>query len=475
VDEFLGEDGRLQKNEDFNFGLDQKILDRKGNERLILSFLFIALYWSLGALGRDVFVDSTLRGAIEEDPISKVLPYIRWLTCILAVLVVTASAGFTWAMGRVPLMLAPFCTFALLSALWAEDSKTAFKGGLTLFMVWIAMTMIIHRLGVVRVVRLSLYVLMAVCIISFLLAVFVPSIGRHTGMEVTEQAHAGRWRGIFAHKNSLGPWVAYGSVFFFTHGRFMNVNAALLWLARISAVSCLLFSGSATALILAVVVFGGWLALMALRKYPPQLVVFGAIATTVIGGLMAYFFLDLLFDAVGRDATFTGRTQIWEAALQFLPSRFWLGAGYQSFGGEDFLQHEVAVFGEGIPGAESGYLTLLLELGVIGFTLFFIPFFMALRNGLEWLKYVQIEDREAIEFLILILGSSLIEAITESNSLVATGYDGVMAYTALFVLLTTPKSPTSIRRSDYKLAKHWLPQASSGGSASDAAARRAIG
>ena len=57
----------------------------------------------------------------------------------------------------------------------------------------------------------------------------------------------------------------------------------------------------------------------------------------------------------------------------------------------------------------------------------------------------------------------------------ATGYDGVMAYTALFVLLTTPKSPTSIRRSDYKLAKHWLPQASSGGSAREAAARRAIG
>lgn len=451
----------MRSNADFTFGLDSKVIEQKNKERLFLSIAFILMYWSMSAMGRDLFVNPFLLKS-EEDFYGKVIPYVRALTCIFAIFVVTASCGLSWALSKVPLMFAPYCLFALVSAFWADDMKVSFRGSITLTMAWIAMPMVIHRLGVVRAVRLSLYFIGVVCILSMLLAVFVPSIGVHQASDLAQAAHAGRWRGLFAHKNGLGPWAAYGSIFLFTHGRFMHANPLFLWFARIAAVCCLLFAGSATSQLMALIVLAGWIGLMGLRRYPPKLVGITFALASLGAGLFIFFFADLIFELINRDSTMTGRTGIWALAYEYIQESPWVGYGFLSTGGDDFLGREKLFFDEAIPGPESGYLNLLMETGIVGAVLFFVPFFIALRNGFEWLKYVRLEDRAALEFLLLVLSSTLFIAITESHSLVATGYDGVMAFTALFALLTTPKSPESVRRSDFRLAKYWDKKKPSG-------------
>jgi len=434
---------------DLTFGLAPRIIEKQTNERRFLSAMFVLLYVSYGALGRDVFfnhLDTAM--AASEDPIGLVLPYIRAFACISAISVIVLSSGLTWGLSKAPLMFAPFCFMALASTAWTGDEpKEILRNSLVLTMAWIAWPMIIHRLGLVQTVGLTLYVIATVCILSALLAVFVPSVGMHTGTEAVQQAHTGRWRGIFAHKNGLGPWAAYGSLFLFTHSWLCPGRALFWWFARICAVACLIFSGSTTSLVLFGFVFTGWIVLLLLRRYPLKLVVllFGFGLLFLCAGLV--IFQEQLFALVGRDASLTGRTDIWAFAWEYFLEAMWFGHGYQSLGGEAMLAKEASVFLQPIPGAESGYLTLLLDLGLIGFALFFVPFFIAIRNGFQWMRYVCIEDRAALELLLLILGSTLIEAVSESNSLVSTGFDGVIAFTAYFALLTTPKAPDTVHRS----------------------------
>jgi O-antigen ligase len=457
----------MQSNGDLTFGLHQKIIDKQSNERIFLSAMFLLVYLSYGAIGRDVFFNHNMAtNAAIEDPIGAVLPFVRAAACFAAIFVVVASSGLTWAFSKVPLMFTPFVCLALASALWAAEPKDPIRSGLTLAFAWVAMPMLIHRLGVVYAVRLSLHLIAVVCILSALLAVFIPSIGTHTGLEVTEQAHAGRWRGIFAHKNALGPWAAYGSAFLFMHASLLkNVFQPYLWLAQICAVVCLFMSGSSTSLLLALFLYAGWAALMMLRRYPFKLVATVCLLGLAMVAAAAVGFQEQLFGIIGRDATLSGRTDIWALALDYIDARKWLGYGFGTLGGEDFLQRENIVFLQPIPGPESGYFTLILETGIVGAVLFFVPFFAAVRNGFEWLKYVKLEDRTAMEFLLLVLVSTLLEACTESNSLVSTGYDGVIAFTAFFALMTTPKSPEGAYRSDFRLAKYWTKPESSTGAA----------
>lgn len=406
----------------------------------LLAALMLLLLVAYGALGRDVFFNHLAHaGAAEEDPVARALPYLRALLGLAAVAAVLARTGAS-ALAAPPLRLAPFCALALASTLWSTDPKGTLRDAGTLAVLWIALPTLADRLGLAATARVLLNLVAVVLVASAALAILAPEVGRHSGDEFIQFSHAGRWRGLFGHKNGLGPWAALGSVFLFTHAGLLGGPRAWLWLARASALACLAFAGSATALVLAGLLWAAWIGARMTRRLTPG----AALALTLAAALPAALLLaspllDRALDLLGRGTTLSGRTEIWALALDRIRENPWFGAGYQRFGGADFLAEAGLRVGQALPGPESGYLALLLDLGLVGALLLAWPVLAALRDAVAWLDRARREDRAALGLLLMMLVAALAAAVTETGALVCNGSPGVLAFAALLTLLALPR------------------------------------
>ena len=94
---------------------------------------------------------------------------------------------------------------------------------------------------------------------------------------------------------------------------------------------------------------------------------------------------DLVFQMLGRDATLTGRTDIWLILVEYIEQRPVLGYGYGAFWApdsapanwvRDMLQWDA-------PSAHNGWLEVTMALGLIGLALLSLDFIVTcVRSGL---------------------------------------------------------------------------------------------
>ena len=77
---------------------------------------------------------------------------------------------------------------------------------------------------------------------------------------------------------------------------------------------------------------------------------------------------DLILDLLGKDATLTGRTELWYFVNIFISQRPLLGWGFGAFWCQEIRRlNEISRnLGWSIPQAHNGLLELLLEVGAIG-------------------------------------------------------------------------------------------------------------
>ncbi|MDI9848771.1 O-antigen ligase [Rhodoblastus sp. 17X3] len=426
-------------------------------EKLILSALFVAIYIAYASLGRDVIFNKTYvqRGAEVSDPIGAALPYVRLLVCMLVMAGLGLRMGFGWLVGRIPALFAPFALLALASAAWSTETRTVLISASGLLFLWMALPALSLRLGIVQVTRLTLLIIAWVLIFSLLLAVFAPSIGIHTGTEAYQSSHAGRWRGIFAHKNALGFWASFGSVLLFSgRGLFTGYEKWVATLGGLAGIVCLIFAKSSTSIVIAffLVVAVGIIHL--LKVFSPTLVMLISIFCAALFGAIFYVGADTIFALLERDATLTGRTELWGLAVDFIQQRPWLGGGYQNLGGQEFRDYTFKMANEEL-GPENGYLGIWLDLGIFGLIFFLIPLFFGIRNAANWIPHVAGKERLALETMFLIVIATSIQSMVDATALIATGYDGVIAFSAFFMFMAIQKSPLDVARAEAKLAKSW--------------------
>jgi O-antigen ligase len=193
---------------------------------------------------------------------------------------------------------------------------------------------------------------------------------------------SGQLRGLFSHKNILGQFAGIGYLAFLASAmkeagrrRVMNILGAGI------CVLALVLASSATPLI-AIAFVTAWIyGRSRLGLWPRELVLVTVVLC--LGGILLLVATpDLFTYIVGRDATLSGRTNIWQFALEMAEARPLLGYGYGVFWlgpdspgalfWETTLQFELS--------AHNGYLQCLLDTGTIGLltTLFavFKPLFV---------------------------------------------------------------------------------------------------
>jgi len=213
-----------------------------------------------------------------------------------------------------------------------------------------------------------------IAVLGFLLAVgsYAVCIGYPT-MGVHHGVNAGDWRGLWFEKNAMGALMAVGVLASLATALVRPTQRRRWTLNALLCLGLVIMSRSGTALITIGLIFGAMMVLSLLRRGPVLAVItvfgvgaaaFGAAAAQV---LAPGIFLTML----GKDATLTGRTDIWAAILRQAGAHPWLGFGYAAFWEKTsvpaaFVRAET---GWKVPSAHNGWLDMLVQLGGVGVAL----------------------------------------------------------------------------------------------------------
>ncbi len=279
-----------------------------------------------------------------------------------------------------PLMMA-LLVLAFASTLWSIDSGATFRRS-----IWLALNMAFGFYLAWRYTwRELLEVLgggyIVLIIGSFATAMLAPNVG------VMSFEHPGAWCGLWTHKNMMGGIMALGAA--------VCVSAAIvaperrrLWVvAALGAAMLVLLSTSKTSLLAMLLGLALIAAGVVLRRGPVFATLVGAGVTAAVVLIASIFLVapELIVQVLGRDLTFTGRTDIWNAAGPAVAARPWLGYGYYAFwlneNGPAYWVRQAV--GWNVPSAHSGWLETALGLGRVGVALMALQLSATLWRGVR--------------------------------------------------------------------------------------------
>ena len=247
------------------------------------------------------------------------------------------------------------------------------------------------------------------------------------------------WRGPFIHKNIMGSFMVFG---YFTTCIFGNkwLRIALFPPVAILVVMC----ESTTVLLLAIVVTGMFFWLGGLRRVEPRAkLVYPATtsAAAFIGLLLWEKYSDLLFRAVGKDPSLTGRTKIWEQVWLAIDKHPWIGWAPGSVWVDQSRTPTREIreaLGFVIFHAHSGYLEYLLNFGRIGLAIYALMAIALFRDARRLMDYDLNAGRWGICVLVMLLVMSIGELGTTSSWLAIT----LMVRLVMQRLLIQHRGPT---------------------------------
>ena len=228
---------------------------------------------------------------------------------------------------------------------------------------------------------ISALLLLAVCYLGIFLA---PNLSIHLATDIQEPQLAGNWRGAFGHKNvaaSVMAMLVFLGIYIVRSGAWLS-GAAIVVLASLFLLNTA--SKSSLGLILLVlalttltsIVRSSWL--RAVMLLAPLVV----LALLGIGTVMSES-LAAIARLLPLDSSFTGRTDIWEFALQSLQLRLATGYGFEAFWGTDAIRNvpQGLEWAEYASHSHNGYLDTALSMGLPGLALLIVVLVIVpLRN-----------------------------------------------------------------------------------------------
>ena len=150
-----------------------------------------------------------------------------------------------------------------------------------------------------------------------------------------------------------------------------------------------------------------------LKKHVTKIFIIGIFCyTTGLGDFLYYSFSNLFFGILGKEATLTGRVDLWAAVLDMKHDPI-LGTGYNSFWNGDRLRELWQVFIFRPKQAHNGYIEIYLHLGIVGL----IFLILALLSSFKKLTY-EVNPKDAFwPFQISYFTVYLLHNVTEATFL----------------------------------------------------------
>jgi exopolysaccharide production protein ExoQ len=308
------------------------------------------------------------------------------LWSVLAVLYARSSLA---AMRNGPMLAWLMAAFVLASVLWSKAPTETFKYGIE-YAATVACALLSATFLPPRALISALTVgLLVIAVLSVALGEYAvdPLSGMHNFV------------GVFTSKNQLGFFLSLlllAGMALAIDGRqngpmrLVGVGAALL------SLPLLVSSHSGTAVVsaaLSAMAMLGNLALSRLSRFTRARLFLALGCTLVpIGALLLFAgddMANLLLGALGKDATLTGRTVLWQRAAQLIPEHPLLGVGYQAFWLQDdvnaeSLWQQFHIQSRGGFHFHSAMFETVIELGMVGAALLAVMVGRVSIDVLRW-------------------------------------------------------------------------------------------
>jgi exopolysaccharide production protein ExoQ len=323
--------------------------------------------------------------------------------------------------------------FTLLSATWSVSPLLTLRRCIALFFTQIIGIYLYSEYGFEGVLEILKWASLISIVLSCIFPIFFPAYGiQHDGI------YDGVWRGVYINKNLFGQnmvlFIPLWMLTFLEKVKTDRSKSILPFIFLIISVILLIKSESKTSLVVCLIIILIIPVCNIIRKNPILAIglFFAAINIGVIILSSDFGIMNKLLASMGKDATLTGRTQIWSYAIQAIKTKPFFGYGYGAFfqgfkGPSEFICNlmEFAIF-----EAHNGYLGITLDLGIIGFSIFIFSLIKNVVNSLliqSWYKnYIVIFS---IIFIVYFLIFNITEAIViAQNQISWTMYSFIATY-----------------------------------------------
>ncbi len=356
------------------------LLGKLGPSQIVLIALgFIGLSLLFFSRGILIFL-TTLCLVVAQSPFAKLQSaalQLRWVFFILFALHVFGDIFLGRTVRKIKtfdILAIVFVIYALLSSFYSPVPSLSRERAITILLLYISVFWIIWKYAYdqkpEKVVCLILNVTMLIFIISYLMLFISPHLS----------FLAGRFQGIFQNPNSIGITCAILSPLSFWHFLETKKKTALFLFFLILVA---LFLSASRSSINATVIAMGYFIYTHSKNYRP-LVFFSLMSLILILTLVAQTITTHFLKVYIRPETIStlgGRINIWPPAVDLIMDRPFFGYG---FGVEEkILSLKYAILRQHVGGyIHNSYLGMLLQLGIVGFIIFYGPLFILLLKEL---------------------------------------------------------------------------------------------
>ena len=329
---------------------------------------------------------------------------------------------------------------ACISVLWSfipklTPNRSIALAGSTLFGFYIA-----ARYSIRDQLKLLSWSFATIVILSFLMVIIIPSYGT-----MSYGVHAGSWRGIYTHKNWLGRVMTLSGIVFLILAMDEKRQQWRYWIGLGCSFCLLLLSRSSGSIINCLTIFSV-IPLYGVLRWRSLLMMPTIAGIVLVSSSFLLWFNEnskTLLGSIGKDATLTGRTDMWPYTIDMIAKQPWLGYGYNGFW-NDWDSPGATVWYAAkwtAPNAHNGVLDLLLQVGLLGASVFAIGFGIGWIRGVIWLRV----DRSWLSFWpILYLTHLTLANVSESFLLNFNDLSWVLYVSVAFSLATIDLSSQKV-------------------------------
>lgn len=329
--------------------------------------------------------------------------------------------------------------WCIASSLWSPIAGVTFKRAIQLYgIVVIGISLQLSPKPLHLMINSLVYTLMAMLMLSFVMALAFPSIGIDYELK-------GAWRGALSQKNELGQVAAMSILFWQVKACLEQVSYRTLLLAILFSFFMLVMSKSSTSMIITLSTSAIFHLLRKrhLSSDYPLIRIFLSLLCMALLAVYAFYMFESrmptwaemsspIAGIFGKGSDLTGRTDIWELVWLEINKHWLLGLGYGAFWlGPDSLSQFIIDALHWIPlQSHNGYLDILNEQGIIGLALTILT----LLSQAYYLTRLAQHDKIQSAFWTAMLVVIVVTNFTESSLFRGFGFLNVFFIFALIAV-----------------------------------------
>ncbi len=370
--------------------------------------------------------------ASEAEPEGAMLLRVMWLPIYaVAAIWMVARPGISLDVARrIPIILA-LSFLCLVSFVWSIDSAMTMRRGFALLMttaIGIAFAATWSWRDLILLIATSFTIL---GLGSAIAAIIAPGFAVHSDI------HVGAWKGLWWEKNTLGAMMAFGAAACFAAAAQFPRYKLIWWGIAAFHAGMVLMSTSKTALVALLIAVAGAMGIALVRRgigFATLMLFLAGVLGSSIALIVTLAPLAAL-EALGRDATLTGRTDIWAVLFGQIAAAPWTGYGYgaywtQEYGPVFWVRQQTQW---PVPTAHNGWLEIALAIGLPGVAMMALSYLLTLFRAITRL----FRGRETYWALVFVVMLGVI-SFSESNLLQRNGLTWVL-FVATAAKLAMPR------------------------------------